>query len=127
MRSCIDPPTIRRDYKSNTAAWIYRLPFRQSTSGKFAEVESRYEAVPRDLIWKNNRILNVDLAARTADMLVKFKPNSECMFHRHACCTTTLVLEGELRVREQVDGTEVLKVKPAGSYSRGGFGSTSIA
>lgn len=66
------------------------------------------------------RILNVDLAARTADMLVKFSPRSQCMYHRHVCCTTTLVLEGELRVREQVDGGEVIKVKPAGSYSRGG-------
>lgn len=72
------------------------------------------------------RILNVDLAARTADMLVKFEPNSQCMYHRHACCTTTLVLEGELRVREQLDGTEVLKVKPAGSYSHGGEGEIHI-
>ncbi|MEQ8496850.1 MAG: hypothetical protein RLW42_21750, partial [Gammaproteobacteria bacterium] len=67
------------------------------------------------------RILNVDLAARTADMLVKFSPNSQCMYHRHVCCTTTLVLEGELRIREQIEGgREVIKVKPAGSYSRGG-------
>ncbi|MEQ8663787.1 MAG: hypothetical protein RLW62_23460 [Gammaproteobacteria bacterium] len=66
------------------------------------------------------RILNVDLATRSADMLVKFAPNSQCMYHRHAACTTTLVLEGELRVREQVDGDEVIKIKPAGSYSIGG-------
>ncbi len=66
------------------------------------------------------RILNVDVAARTADMLVKFAPNSQCMYHRHRCCTTTMVLEGELRVHEQIDGGEVIKVKAAGSYSRGG-------
>ena len=72
------------------------------------------------------RILNVDIAARTADMLVKFEPDSQCMYHRHACCTTTMVLEGELRVHEQVDGGEVVKVKPAGSYSRGGEGEIHI-
>ena len=72
------------------------------------------------------RILNVDLAARTADMLVKFDADSQCMYHRHAACTTTLVLEGELRVREQLDGGEVLKVKPAGCYSRGGEGEIHI-
>ncbi|MGE3772369.1 MAG: hypothetical protein AB7I32_05550 [Gammaproteobacteria bacterium] len=66
------------------------------------------------------RILNVDLAARSADMLVKFEPRSQCMYHRHAARTTTLVLEGELRVREQVDGGEIVKIKPAGSYSIGG-------
>ena len=53
-------------------------------------------------------------------MLVKFEANSQCMYHRHACRTTTLVLEGELRVREQVDGGEVVRVKQAGSYSHGG-------
>ncbi len=72
------------------------------------------------------RIMNVDLDARTADMLVKFEPQSQCMYHRHACCTTTLVLEGELRVREQLNGAEVVKVKPAGSYSRGGLGEIHI-
>ena len=72
------------------------------------------------------RILNVDLAARTADMLVKFEPRSQCMYHRHAATTQTLVLQGELRVREQIDGREVLKVKPAGSFSVGGYGEVHI-
>jgi quercetin dioxygenase-like cupin family protein len=72
------------------------------------------------------RILNVDLAARTADMIVKFEPNSQCMYHRHAATTQTLVLQGELRVREQVDGQEVIKVKPAGSFSYGGEGEIHI-
>ncbi len=66
------------------------------------------------------RILNVDCARRSADMLVRFDAGSQCMYHRHAARTTTLVLEGELRVREQVDGGEVVRVKPAGSYSIGG-------
>jgi hypothetical protein len=66
------------------------------------------------------RLLNVDTVAKQADMLVKFEPNSQCMYHRHAATTTTLVLQGELRVREQSDGGEVINVKPAGSYSIGG-------
>ena len=65
------------------------------------------------------RILSVDVPARNVDLLVRFEPNSQCMYHRHAACTSTLVLEGELRVREQVNGGEVVKVKPAGSYSVG--------
>jgi len=72
------------------------------------------------------RILSVDVAARQADMIVKFDPESQCMYHRHAACTSTLVLEGELRVREQINGGEVIKVKPAGSYSVGGEGEVHI-
>jgi hypothetical protein len=72
------------------------------------------------------KLLNVDLAARQADMLVKFEPNSECMYHRHAATTTTLVLEGELRVREQTPDGEQIKVKRAGSYSIGGEGEVHI-
>ena len=72
------------------------------------------------------RILNVDLAARTADMLVKFEAEGQCMYHRHAACTSTLVLEGELRVREQINGGEVVKVKAPGSYSHGGEGEVHI-
>ncbi len=72
------------------------------------------------------RILNVNVEARTADMLVKFEAEGQCMYHRHACCTSTLVLEGELRVREQINGGEVVKVKAAGSYSNGGQGEVHI-
>jgi hypothetical protein len=72
------------------------------------------------------RILSVDLDKKQADMLVKFEPDSQCMYHRHAACTSTLVLEGELRVREQLEGREVIKVKPAGSYSIGGEGEIHI-
>lgn len=59
-------------------------------------------------------------------MLVKFEPDSQCMYHRHAACTSTLILEGELRVREQTEGAELVKVKPAGSYSVGGEGEIHI-
>jgi hypothetical protein len=72
------------------------------------------------------RILHVDVAARQADMLVKFDPDSQCMYHRHAACTSTLVLAGELRLQEQIEGSERLKVKPAGSYSVGGEGEIHI-
>ena len=72
------------------------------------------------------RLLSVDVAAGHADMLVKFDAGGECMYHRHVADVSTLVLEGELRVREQLDGREVLKVKPAGSYSIGGVGEVHI-
>ena len=72
------------------------------------------------------KLLNVDVDARQADMIVKFAPNSECLYHRHAATTTTLVLAGELRVREQTAQGEVLKVKSAGSYSIGGEGEIHI-
>jgi hypothetical protein len=72
------------------------------------------------------KLLHVDVPNRQTDMLVKFEANSECMYHRHAATTTTLVLEGELRVREQAPDGEVVKVKPAGSYSTGGEGEVHI-
>jgi hypothetical protein len=72
------------------------------------------------------RLLHVDVDARQADMLVKFERNSECLYHRHAARTTTLVLEGELRIREQTPAGERIKIKPAGSYSIGGEGEVHI-
>lgn len=72
------------------------------------------------------KLLNVDVEHGQADMIVKFEPNSECIYHRHAATTTTMVLEGELRVREQIDGSEVIKIKPAGSYSVGSEGEVHI-
>jgi hypothetical protein len=64
-------------------------------------------------------LLHVDVPGRAVDMLIKFEPHCQCLFHRHRAVTTSLVLEGELRVREQTAQGEVLKVKPAGSYSTG--------
>lgn len=95
--------------------------------------DPRYSFDTSDVEWRDfitpgcfYKLLHVDPETRQADMLVKFEPNSECMYHRHAATTTTLVLEGELRVREQVDGREVTRVKPAGSYSIGGEGEVHI-
>lgn len=72
------------------------------------------------------RILNVDLDQKSADMLVKFEPHCQCLFHRHAATVSTLVLEGELRIREQVGDGERVKVKPAGNYSCGAEGEIHI-
>ncbi|MBL6749069.1 MAG: DUF4437 domain-containing protein [Nevskia sp.] len=72
------------------------------------------------------RILHVDVPARTAEMLVKFTSGGMCMYHRHVAVVSTMVLEGELRIHEQTAQGEVLKVKPAGSYSVGGKGEIHI-
>ena len=72
------------------------------------------------------RILSVDLEDKAADMLVKFEPHCQCLFHRHAATVATLVLEGELRIREQTPEGEILKIKPAGSYSVGAEGEIHI-
>ncbi len=69
------------------------------------------------------RILDVNVPARTAEMLVKFTPNGRCLYHRHAAAVKTLVLEGDLHLFEPgPDGTEVHTVKPAGSFSAGAGG-----
>ena len=72
------------------------------------------------------KMLSVDVDAGQADMLVKFEAGSECLHHRHAAIVSTLVLQGELRVREQTAQGEVVKTKPAGSYSYGGVGEVHI-
>jgi len=71
-------------------------------------------------------LLNVDLDAGQADMIVKFDPNSQCMYHRHTATVTTLVLEGEQVLREVTDAGETVRIKPAGSYSVGGVGEVHI-
>jgi len=80
----------------------------------------------RNIKWKDfltegcyYRILDVNVAAHTVDMLVKFDPVSRCLFHRHVAATTTLVLEGSLHVFEQTTNGVVEKTKPAGSFSSG--------
>jgi hypothetical protein len=65
------------------------------------------------------RILDVNVEAHTADMLVKFDPGARCLFHRHVAATTTLVLEGSLHVFDQTAGGVVEKIKTAGSFSSG--------
>jgi quercetin dioxygenase-like cupin family protein len=66
------------------------------------------------------RVLHVDVPARTAEMLVKFSPGGMCMYHRHVAIVSTMVLEGELRIHEQTPQGEVIKIKPAGSFTVGG-------
>ena len=64
------------------------------------------------------RILDVNIPAHSADMLVKFEPGSRCLFHRHVAATTTLVLEGSLHIFDQTANGVVEKVKRAGSFSK---------
>jgi hypothetical protein len=64
------------------------------------------------------RILDVNVPARTADMIVKFEPNARCLNHRHVARTMSFVLEGELHVLEKTaDGKTRKTVKPAGTFS----------
>lgn len=65
------------------------------------------------------RILDVNVAARTVDLLAKFAPGKQCFYHRHVAHTISLVLEGELHIIEKSVQGDVHKVKPAGSFSSG--------
>ncbi|HLW70269.1 MAG TPA: hypothetical protein VKS22_06580 [Candidatus Binataceae bacterium] len=65
------------------------------------------------------QILDVNVAAHTADIIVKFDPGARCLFHRHVAATTTLVLEGTLHVFDQTADGVVEKIKPAGFFSSG--------
>jgi hypothetical protein len=68
------------------------------------------------------RILDVNVPARTAEMLVKFTPGGRCLYHRHVAAVKTLVLEGDLHLFEPAAGGETHTVKPAGSFSTGSGG-----
>ncbi len=72
------------------------------------------------------RILDVNVPARTAEMLVKFEPHGRCLYHRHAAAVKTLVLEGDLHLYEPTPTGEVHSVKPAGSFSTGAGGEIHI-
>ena len=66
------------------------------------------------------KLLDVNVAARTADMIVKFDPGARCMYHRHVAPCTSLVLEGELHIIDQTGTGEKLRVvKPAGTFTSG--------
>ncbi len=66
------------------------------------------------------KLLDVNVAARTADMLVKFEPGARCLYHRHVAPATSLVLEGELHIFDRTSSGETLRtVKPAGTYTVG--------
>jgi hypothetical protein len=81
----------------------------------------------REVDWKNfittgcyYKLLDVNVTARTADMLVKFEPGARCMYHRHVAPATSLVLEGELHIVDQTEAGEKLRiVKPAGTFTSG--------
>ena len=65
------------------------------------------------------KLLDVNVGARTADMIVKFDPGARCMYHRHVAPCTSLVLEGELHILDQTSTGEKLRViKPAGTFTR---------
>ncbi|MSR13699.1 MAG: regulator [Gammaproteobacteria bacterium] len=72
------------------------------------------------------RILDVNVPARTAEMLIKFEPNGRCLYHRHAAAVKTLVLEGDLHLYEPTPNGEVHTIKPAGSFSMGAGGEVHI-
>src|SRR5258706_9690459 len=72
------------------------------------------------------RILDVNVPARTAEMLVKFTPGGRCLYHRHVAAVKTLVLEGDLHLCEPTPNGEVHTVKPAGSFSTGAGGEVHI-
>ncbi len=72
------------------------------------------------------RILDVNVPARTAEMLVKFEPRGRCLYHRHAAAVKTLVLEGDLHLYEPTPTGEVHTIKPAGSFSTGAGGEVHI-
>ena len=66
------------------------------------------------------KLLDVNVATRTADMLVKFEPGARCLYHRHVAPATSLVLEGELHIVDKTSTGETLRVvKPAGTYTSG--------
>jgi len=63
-------------------------------------------------------LLKVDEASGQVDMLMRFAPNQDCIPHRHAGATKTLVLEGEHRVYESDQaGGVACSVRKAGTWS----------
>jgi len=88
--------------------------------------QSGFRFDTRDVDWKKfvtdgtyYKLLHVDVDSRTADMIVKFEPRARCLHHRHVAATTSLVLEGELHIHEKSAEGEVIKIKPAGTYTPG--------
>jgi len=70
----------------------------------------------REVDWKDfitagcyYKLLDVNVAARTADMIVKFDSGARCMYHRHVAPCTSLVLEGELHIIDQTEAGEKLR------------------
>jgi hypothetical protein len=64
------------------------------------------------------KILNVDVARRNVDMVLRFEPDSVCFYHRHWGPVASLVLEGEHHLQEvHADGSKVTKVRRQGEYT----------
>lgn len=59
-------------------------------------------------------VLATDSVLGSADVLIKFRPNSPGNLHRHVCDFSTFVLQGELRFWRP-DGS-LKEMRPAGSY-----------
>ena len=69
---------------------------------------SSYSVVDGDRPWKpfgryegfDYKILDVDVARRTVDMLFRLEPDGVCFYHRHRSAVLALVLEGEHHIEE---------------------------
>ena len=66
-----------------------------------APIPARFRFDTSEIEWKPfvtegcvYRLLDVNVPARTADMIVKFEPNARCLNHRHVARTMSFVLEG---------------------------------
>lgn len=90
-----------------------------------AAISAKFRFDTNEIEWKPfvtegcyYRLLDVNVPARTADMIVKFEPNARCLLHRHVAQTMSFVLEGELHVIERTpDGKTRETVKPAGTFA----------
>jgi len=69
-----------------------------------------------DNLWYH--ILDVDHAAQSVDMLMKFAPHARCVPHNHVGATRTLVIDGEHHVWH-LNGPdpETAKIKRPGTFS----------
>ena len=85
-----------------------------------------YPKTGEDIPWKPfskytgfvYKLLDVDVARRTVEMILKFEPDSVCFYHRHLGPVASLVLEGEHHIDEvQPDGSRVKKVRKAGEFA----------
>jgi hypothetical protein len=98
-------------------------PMSNSANPETLGMKFRFDTT--NIEWKNfvtdgcyYRILDVNVPARTADMLVKFEPGARCLHHRHTARTMSFVLEGELHVIEKMpDGSSRESIKHAGTFS----------
>ena len=60
-------------------------------------------------------MLDVDVAQKIVDFVLKFPPNQKIFLHRHLALTNTLVVQGEHRLYEP--NGKLKEVRPVGSYT----------